>query len=78
MTGIPGTDYNKDHRIVEFKYATASKAKQTIALEAPLSEDAGQGKRYAATVKAKFPYYNIRTYVCYVAANKGYRLFEVG
>lgn len=77
MTGIPGTDYYKDHRIVEFKYFKASEAKKVLLLTAPRVEDVEQVKQYAGTVHAQFPYYHIRTYVAYVAANKGYRFFEV-
>lgn len=77
MTGIPGTEYYKDHRIVEFKYFKASEAKKVLALNAPRREDVEQVKQYAETIRVQFPYYNIQMYVVYVAANKGYKFFEV-
>lgn len=77
MTGIPGTEYYKDHRIVEFKYFKAGDAKKVLALTEPRPEDVEQVKQYAETIRTQFPYYHIKTYVAYVAANKGYRFFEV-
>ena len=77
MTGIPGTEYYKDHRIVECKYFKASEAKKVLALNAPRREDVEQVKQYAKTIRVQFPYYNIQMYVVYVAANKGYKFFEV-
>lgn len=77
MTGIPSTEYYKDHRIVEFKYCKAGDAGKVLALTAPRQEDVEQVKLYAETIRKQFPYYQIRMYVAYVVANKGYRFFEV-
>ena len=77
MTGIPGTEYYKDHRIVEFKYFTAGEDKKVLPLTAPRPEDVEQVKQYAETIRAQFPYYHIRLYVVYVVSSKGYRFFEV-
>lgn len=75
MTGIPGTEYYKDHRIVEFKYFKAGDAKKVLAMTAPRPEDMEQVKQYAETIRVQFPYYHIQTYVVYVAANKRYLFF---
>ena len=77
MTGIPGTEYYKDHRIVEFKYFKAGETKKVLAMTEPRPEDVEQVRQYAETIRAQFPYYHIKTYVVYVAANKGYRFFEI-
>ena len=49
----------------------------TFALEQNNPADAAQVKEYAKVILAKFPYYNVRTYVVYIVANKGYRFWEV-
>lgn len=77
MTGIPGTEYYKDDRVVEFKYFKAGEAKRVLARTEPYPADTAQVKEYAKVILAKFPYYNVRTYVVYIVANKGYRFWEV-
>ena len=77
MTGIPGTDYYTDDRVVEFKYYRAKEAEKMLALTEPLPEHVEQVKRYGEDTKRKFPYYNVRTYVVYICANKGWKCWEV-
>lgn len=77
MTGIPGTDYYTDDRVVEFKYYRAKDADRMLALSEPLAEHAEQVKGYAADTKRQFPNYHVRAYVVYICANKGWRCWEV-
>lgn len=77
MTGIPGTAYYTDERIIEFKYFKAGEEKKIFALNAPRKDDAEQVKGYATTIKKRFPNFNVRTYVAYIVANKGYKFWEV-
>lgn len=77
MTGIPGTDYYTDDRVVEFKYYHAKEADRILALTEPLAEHVEQVKRYAADTKRKFPNYHVRSYVVYICANKGWKCWEV-
>lgn len=77
ITGRPGTAYHKNKQIVEFKYFPSKEAKRILALEAPWQEDTEQVCRYAADAQDLFPEFNIRKFVIYVVANKGYRIWEV-
>lgn len=77
MTGIPGTDYYTDDRIVEFKYYRAKDAEKMLALTEPLTEHIEQVKGYGEDTKKKFPNYHVRTYVVYICANKGWKCWEV-
>lgn len=77
MTGIPGTDYYTDDRVVEFKYYHAKEADRMLALTAPLAEHVQQVKGYAEDTKRKFPNYQVRSYVVYICANKGWKCWEV-
>lgn len=77
MTGIPGTDYYKDDRVVEFKYFRAKEAEKMLLLTTPLPEHVEQVKGYAEDIKRKFPLYNVRSYVVYICANKGWKCWEV-
>lgn len=77
MTGIPGTDYYKDDRLVEFKYYRGKEAEKMLVFTEPLPEHVKQVKGYAEDTKSKFPYYNIRTYVVYICSNKGWKCWEV-
>ena len=74
MTGIPGTDYYTDDRVVEFKYYRMKEAEKMLALSEPLPEHVEQVKRYGEDTKKKFPNYNVRTYVVYICANKGWKM----
>lgn len=77
MTGIPGTDYYTDDRVVEFKYYCSKEAEKMLALVEPLPEHVEQVKGYANDTKRKFPNYNVRSYVVYICANKGWKCWEV-
>lgn len=77
MTGIAGTDYYKDDRIVEFKYYRSKEAEKMLKLTEPLPEQVEQVKKYAEDTKRKFPNYNVRTYIVYICSNKGWKCWEV-
>lgn len=77
MTGIPGMDYYTDDRVVEFKYYHAKEADRILSLTEPLTEHVQQVKGYAEDTKKKFPNYNVRSYVVYICANKGWKCWEV-
>lgn len=77
MTGIPGTDYYKDDRVVEFKYFKAREAEKMLHLAEPRSEDVEQVRKYAEDTRQKFPQYHVRQYVVYICANKGWKCWEV-
>ena len=48
-----------------------------LALTEPLAEHVEQVKGYAEDTKKKFPNYNVRSYVVYICANKGWKCWEV-
>ena len=77
MTGIPGTDYYTDDRLVEFKYFKAAEAEKMLGLDAPLPAHVEQVHGYAADTLRHFPQYHVRTYVAYICANRGWRCWEV-
>ena len=77
MTGIPGTDYYTDDRLVEFKYYKAKEAEKMLGLDAPLPEHVEQVHRYAEDTLRHFPNYKMRTYVVYICANRGWKCWEV-
>lgn len=77
MTGIPGTDYYTDDRLVEFKYFKAKDAEKVLALDAPLADHVDQVHRYADDTLRRFPNYHVRTYVVYICANRGWKCWEV-
>mgnify|MGYP000850155664 FL=1 len=77
MTGIPGTDYYTDDRLVEFKYFKAKDAEKVLALDSPLAEHVEQVHRYAKDTLRRFPNYHVRTYVVYICANRGWKCWEV-
>ena len=76
MTGIPGTDYYTDDRLVEFKYYKAKGAEKMLASDAPLPEHVEQVHRYAEDTLRHFPNYKVRTYVVYICANRGWKCWE--
>ena len=76
MTGIPGTDYYTDDRLVEFKYYKAKEAEKMLASDAPLPEHVEQVHRYAEDTLRHFPNYKVRTYVVYICANRGWKCWE--
>ncbi len=77
MTGIPGTEYYLDHRIVEFKYFRAREAGTIAGLTLPRPEDVAQVHAYADDTHRRFPTYQIRSYVVYICARKVCRCWEV-
>lgn len=77
MTGIPGTDYYKDDRVVEFKYFKAREAEKMLLLAEPRPEDVEQVRKYAEDTRQKFPQYHVRQYVVYICANRGWKCWEV-
>ena len=76
MTGIPGTDYYTDDRLVEFKYYKAKEAEKMLELDVPLPEHVEQVHRYAEDTLRHFPNYKVRTYVVYICANRGWKCWE--
>ena len=76
MTGIPGTDYYTDDRLVEFKYYKAKEAEKMLGPDAPLPEHVEQVHRYAEDTLRHFPNYKVRTYVVYICANRGWKCWE--
>ena len=77
LTGIPGTAFHNDCRVVEFKYFKAKDAAMIEALEVVRSEDADQVRRYAADINRQFPAYRMRSYVVYIAAGKVCKTWEI-
>lgn len=77
LTGIPGTSFHNDCRIVEFKYFKAKDAGMVESLEVARPEDVKQIKRYADDINRQFPLYKIRSYIVYIAAGKVCKVWEV-
>lgn len=77
LTGIPGTSFHNDCRVVEFKYFKARDARKIKALTAPQPEDAEQVKAYADDINREFCNYRMKSYVVYIAAGKECRIWEV-
>ena len=76
MTGVPGSDFHNDCRVVEFKYYKAKDATIVENLETPIAEDVGQVNGYANDIHAQFPKYTMRTYIVYIAAGKVCKVWE--
>ncbi len=55
MTGIPGTDYYKDDRLVEFKYFKAKEAERMLALSDPPSRGRGASTRLRQGYQGEVP-----------------------
>ena len=70
LTGMPGTDFHNDCRVVELKYHKASESAWVESLTAPLPEHIAQVNGYARDIRAQFPKYELQTYVVYIAAGK--------
>ena len=77
MTGIPGTDYYTDDRVVEFKYFKAKDAEKMLEFSDPRPEDVEQVKKYADDTRRKFPNYQVRQYIVYICANLWWKCWEV-
>lgn len=77
MTGIPGSLFHNDCRVVEFKYFKASEADKVALMDAPDEVDVLQVRRYATDINRRFPAYQMYTYVVYIAAGKACRVWQV-
>lgn len=77
LTGIPGTAFHNDCRVVEFKYFKAKDAAQIEALDSVCPDDAEQVKGYARDINRQFPAYRMKAYVAYLAAGKEGKIWEV-
>ena len=77
LTGIPGTTFHNDCRVIEFKYFKAKDAALVEELATARPEDAAQVKGYAEDINRRFPDYRMRCYVVYIAAGKAYKVWEV-
>lgn len=77
ITGRPGTSYHLNKQIVEFKYFASKEAKRILTLDYPHKDDIEQVCRYAADAQEILQNFHIRKFVIYVAANKGYRIWEI-
>lgn len=76
LTGIPGTSFHNDCRIIEFKYFKSKDAGIVDHLEEAHLEDAQQVKAYAADMQKAYPHYQIKAYVAYIAGNKACKIFK--
>lgn len=76
LTGIPGTPFHNDCRIIEFKYFKSKDAGIVDHLEEAHLEDAQQVKAYAADMQKAYPHYQIKAYVAYIAGNKACKIFK--
>lgn len=77
LTGVPGTSYHNDCRVVEFKYFKAAEADKVKARVNPRPEDVAQVNAYAADIQKQFSAYVLCTYVVYIAAGKACRVWKV-
>ncbi|MDR1005145.1 MAG: ATP-binding protein [Prevotellaceae bacterium] len=77
MTGLIGTTFHNDCRVVEFKYFKAKDKAVVEALTAPREEDIAQVKGYAEDINRRFVNYKMRTYVVYIVTNKRCKVWEV-
>ena len=76
MTGVPGSDFHNDCRVVEFKYFKAKEALIVENMDAPVADDVAQVNGYANDIRVQFPRYTMRTYVVYMAAGKVCKVWE--
>lgn len=76
LTGIPGTSFHNDCRVVEFKYFKSKDATSVSDTNVPASDDVKQVNGYARDIHAVFPNYRLRTYVVYLAAGKMCKVWE--
>ena len=77
MTGVPGTKYHNDCRVVEFKYFKAKDVRLVEGLPDAKADDVAQVKAYATDINQSFPEYRMSAYVVYIAAGKAYKAFKV-
>ena len=79
MLGKFHTRYKHQKFLIEFKHYKHKEADRlgTLKLKQPQKEHIEQVKRYEADVQRMFPYFKIRTYIIYIAGNRGFRCFEI-
>ncbi len=77
MTGIPGSAYHNDCRIIEFKYLKSKDAALIENMKEARISDIQQVKGYADDIKKQFPTYDIKPYITYLAGNKAVRIFRL-
>lgn len=77
MTGIPGSAYHNDCRIIEFKYLNSKDAELIENMKEARISDIQQVKGYADDIKKQFPTYDIKPYIAYLAGNKAVRIFRL-
>jgi hypothetical protein len=77
MTGRSESVYRHQKWMVEFKYHPASSGISLESLTEPPTQAVAQIKTYAAESQAQFPQDTIRTAVCVIVGNTGYRWFVV-
>ncbi|MEN9354498.1 MAG: hypothetical protein RL318_1823 [Fibrobacterota bacterium] len=78
MTGRPEGAYRNRKWIVEFKYHTKSSGVDLEKIVAPDPVDVAQVEGYKRDALAQFPELSIRTAVCVVVGNVGFRWFDLG
>ena len=76
MTGMPGTDFHNDCRVVEFKYYKAKDVAFVESLNTPIQENVEQVNGYARDINIQFPKYKMKTYVVYIAAGRSCKVWE--
>ena len=76
MTGMPGTKFHNDCRVVELKYYKAKEAAVVEGMEQPRAEDVEQVNAYARDIRTMFPKYRMSAYVVYIAAGKACKVWE--
>lgn len=79
MLGKPGSDFDKQKYLIEFKYFTNTEAeKQKILnMTGPEQAELDQIAGYERDILAQFPGYEITKGIIYIAGNKGFRFFSV-
>lgn len=77
MLGRFDTVYRNNNFMIEFKYYKKSQKREFDSINGALLNDIEQVKGYAQDAKRSFPNYNIRTFICYVNANNGFKMYEV-
>jgi hypothetical protein len=77
MTGKYHTKFKDTKTIIEFKYVPAKDAGKILSLKAPHKRDAAQVLSYKKDALQLFPHFDIKTYLIYIAGNKGFRFFSL-
>ncbi|WP_342662131.1 AAA family ATPase [Desulfobacter curvatus] len=77
MTGKYHTKLKDTKTIIEFKYVPAKDADKILSLKAPHKQDAAQVLGYKKDALQLFPHFDIKTYLIYIAGNRGFRFFNL-